>query len=89
VRGSKPCARAKDQQNVEALEWRYYLILHGRYVEGESIAELQKRLALGERQERRLHGRALSALENTLWDRFFAAGDAAAGGCRAFWPAYQ
>jgi CheY-like chemotaxis protein len=61
-------------ENVETLEWRYYLILHGRYVEGESIAELQKRLALGERQERRLHGRALSALENTLWDRFFAAG---------------
>jgi CheY-like chemotaxis protein len=57
------------QPRLESLEWRYYLILHGRYVEGAGVADLQNRLALGERQERRLHGRALDALENILWDR--------------------
>jgi CheY-like chemotaxis protein len=54
---------------IEALEWRYYLILSGRYIEGASVADMQKRLSLGERQERRLHGRAIDALEEVLWDR--------------------
>ena len=57
---------------VDSLEWRYYLVLSGRYIEGASIVDMQKRLALGERQERRLHGRAFSALENILWDRLFS-----------------
>lgn len=67
-------------EDADALAWRYYRILHGRYIEGESIADLQKRLALGERQERRLHGRALSALENILWDRYLAPGAATVEG---------
>ncbi len=55
--------------NLEALEWRYYLILHLRYEEGVDIAEIQHDLSLGERQIRRLHSRALSTLENVLWDK--------------------
>jgi CheY-like chemotaxis protein len=70
VRDGIEALKPRDKNvNIEALEWRYYLILYGRYVEGISIPELLKRLALGERQERRLHGRALEALENILGDR--------------------
>lgn len=53
--------------DISATEWRYYLILHGRYVEGANLAELQNQLALGDRQERRLHMRALTLLEAILW----------------------
>lgn len=59
----------------DALEWRYYRVLSGRYIEGASVAELQQRLALGERQERRLHGRACMALEEVLWFRLFPGRD--------------
>lgn len=52
-----------------AIEWRPYLVLHGRYVEGLSLPELQAKLALSERQLRREHSRALQALAFRLWDR--------------------
>ncbi len=52
-------------------EWRPYLLLYGRYVEGESLTTLQARLALSERQLRREHGRAVEAVAALLWDRFF------------------
>jgi signal transduction histidine kinase len=60
-------------------EWRPYLLLQGRYVEGASLPELQARLALSERQLRREHGRALEAVAGLLWDQVFpdrAAGEA-------------
>lgn len=60
-----------------SFDWRYYLVLSGRYIDGASVLEMQKRLALGERQERRLHGRASSALEDVLWGRLFP--DSASG----------
>ena len=56
---------------LDSLEWRYYLILSGRYIEGVAVTEIQQRLALGERQERRLHGKACRALEEILYDRLF------------------
>lgn len=46
--------------------WRPYLILHGRYVEGASLQELQNRLALSERQLRREHRRAIHAVATIL-----------------------
>ena len=52
-----------------AVEWRPYLILHGRYVEGLSLRELQDRLCLSERQLRREHSRALQAITTLLWDQ--------------------
>ena len=55
-----------------SVEWRPYLILHSRYVEGLSLQELQTRLALSERQLRREHGRALRAIAALLWDQAFA-----------------
>ncbi len=54
---------------VNSLRLRYYNILAGRYIKGLSTAEMQKNLALGERQERRMHNRAVNTLEEVLWDR--------------------
>lgn len=56
-------------QNLESLEWRYFLILYNRYIEGMGIADIEKQLMLGDRQLRRLHGRALDALEILLWNQ--------------------
>ncbi|MCS7220850.1 MAG: response regulator [Anaerolineae bacterium] len=53
---------------TNAPEWRPYLILYGRYVEGLSLRELETRLSLSERQLRREHARALQALTTLLWD---------------------
>ncbi len=54
---------------ASSTEWRPYLILYGRYVEGVSLQELQTRLALSERQLRREHSRAVQAVAAALWDR--------------------
>ena len=51
-----------------AAQWRPYLVLHGRYVEGASLSELQNRLSLSERQLRREHARAVIAFSASLWD---------------------
>jgi CheY-like chemotaxis protein len=56
-------------------EQRPYLVLHGRYVEGLSLTELQNRLALGERQLRRLQSRSIHALASMLWDQVFQKAD--------------
>lgn len=67
-----------ERQAGDSLEMRYYLTLSGRYIDGLSVAELQKRLSLGERQERRIHSRAVDLLEEVLWDRLFPPGAAGA-----------
>jgi CheY-like chemotaxis protein len=59
------------QQSPSAVEWRPYLILHKRYVEGLSIQELSADLSLSERQIRRDHNRAVLALAGRLWDQVF------------------
>jgi CheY-like chemotaxis protein len=48
---------------------RPYLILHARYVRGESLQDLQGRLSLSARQLRREHGRAVRAVAALLWER--------------------
>jgi CheY-like chemotaxis protein len=55
-----------------SVEWRPYLVLQGRYVEGLSLQELQDRLSLSERQLRREHSRAVEAVSASLWDRAFS-----------------
>ncbi|NLE43677.1 MAG: response regulator [Chloroflexi bacterium] len=52
-------------------EHRPYLVLHGRYVEGVRLQELQNRLGLSERQLRRENGRALRALTALLWEKAY------------------
>jgi CheY-like chemotaxis protein len=53
--------------NKNAMEWRPYLILHKRYVEGISLKDLCQELSIGDRQMRRDHHRALAALTGRLW----------------------
>jgi CheY-like chemotaxis protein len=69
IRGGIEALKPNDKPTMDSIEWRYYHILYGRYVEGLSISELEKSLSLGERQIRRLHGRAIDVLEEILWDR--------------------
>lgn len=57
-----------------SIEWRPYLILKGRYVEGASLPDLKENLMLSGRQLRREHGRALRAVATLLWDQAFAEG---------------
>ena len=57
------------ESSTEAVEWRPYLVLHGRYVEGASLQDLPARFSLSPRQLRREHGRALQAVTTLLWDR--------------------
>jgi len=61
-----------DQQpSIEATEWRPYLILHQRYIEGMSTQALADYLAISKRQMRRDHSKALQALSGRLWDQVF------------------
>jgi CheY-like chemotaxis protein len=62
------------QATPAAVEWRPYLILHKRYVEGLSLQELSTDLSLSERQIRRDHNRAVLALAGRLWDQVFQNG---------------
>lgn len=52
---------------LTAIEWRPYLILKKRYVEGIGIQELSDMLAVSQRQMRRDHHKALLALTEILW----------------------
>ena len=56
----------------DAIPWRPYRILHGRYVEGLDLQALEKRLALSTRHLSREHGRAIAALASILWDQAFS-----------------
>ncbi|MCE1253243.1 MAG: response regulator [Anaerolineae bacterium] len=57
--------------NPHSPDWRPYLILQKRYVEGASINDLASFLSISSRQLRRDHHRALEALTILLWNRFF------------------
>lgn len=52
-----------------AVEWRPYIILQQRYLEGLSLGEISKAMALSERQIRRDTSRVLQALAGRLWDQ--------------------
>lgn len=54
-----------------APEWRPYLILYRRYIEGLSPQVIASALAISERQLRRDHSRALQALAGRLWEQHF------------------
>lgn len=51
-------------------EWRPYIILQKRYIEGMESKDLAAWLAISDRQMRRDHHRALEALSMLLWNRF-------------------
>jgi CheY-like chemotaxis protein len=56
---------------LQSPEWRPYLILHKRYVEGLPPLEIAAALYIGDRQFRRDHSRALQALSTLIWERYF------------------
>jgi CheY-like chemotaxis protein len=52
-------------------EWRPYLILQKRYIEGQDPHGIARSLYIGDRQFRRDHSRALQALSLRVWQRYF------------------
>jgi CheY-like chemotaxis protein len=62
----------EDLSHHGAPEWRPYLILRWRYVDGIRLAEINERLSLSGRQFRREHGRAVQAVAALLWDQAFS-----------------
>ena len=55
------------EPSLTALEWRPYIILKKRYVEGMAVQELADLLAISPRQMRRDHHKAFSSLTEILW----------------------
>ena len=60
-----------EKPSISAIEWRSYLILNQRYVEGLSSQDLADYLAISKRQMRRDHSKALQGLSRRLWDQVF------------------
>lgn len=59
---------AEQELGPGSQEWRPYVLLRGRYVEGASLQQLQASLSLSERHLRREHSRAVQAVATYLWD---------------------
>lgn len=64
--------RPKGNPVLTSPEWRPYLILRRRYVDGENPRHIAAALYIGERQFRRDHSRALQALSLRIWERYFS-----------------
>lgn len=62
---------SRKEINPNSPEWRPYLILQKRYVEGLGLNELAVFLSISSRQLRRDHHRALEALTILLWNHFY------------------
>ncbi len=58
---------ARKELSLTAPEWRPYIILTKRYVEGMGSQELADLLVISQRQMRRDHHKAFSALTEILW----------------------
>jgi len=58
---------ARKELSLTAPEWRPYIILNKRYVEGLASQELSDLLVISQRQMRRDHHKALTALSEILW----------------------
>ncbi len=63
--------RPAGKEILQSPEWRPYLILHRRYVDGQDPREIAASLYIGDRQLRRDHSRALQALSTLVWERYF------------------
>lgn len=68
------------EADAKSAEWRPYLILYRRYVEGREPAEIAASLFISERQFRRDHSRAIQALGMRVWERYFAPSEQAENG---------
>ncbi|MFH1523911.1 MAG: response regulator [Chloroflexota bacterium] len=56
---------------IQSPEWRPYVILYQRYIEGQDPHTIATSLYIGDRQFRRDHSRALQALSTRVWQRYF------------------
>lgn len=56
---------------LQSPDWRPYLILQRRYIEGQDPHEIARALYIGDRQFRRDHSRALQALSLRVWQSYF------------------
>jgi CheY-like chemotaxis protein len=65
---------------VQSPEWRPYLILKKRYIEGQDPREIARSLYIGDRQFRRDHSRALQALSLRVWQKYFQPAAQSTGG---------
>jgi CheY-like chemotaxis protein len=61
----------RKEMNPNSPEWRPYLVLQKRYVEGMGLNDLAAFLSISSRQLRRDHHRALEALTILLWNQFY------------------
>jgi CheY-like chemotaxis protein len=61
----------RKEMNPNSPEWRPYLILQKRYVEGMGLSDLAAFLSISSRQLRRDNHRALEALTILLWNQFY------------------
>ncbi|MBN2385922.1 MAG: response regulator [Anaerolineales bacterium] len=59
------------EPQAQSPEWRPFLILHRRYVEGQDPQAIAEALFISDRQFRRDHSRALLALTSRIWERYF------------------
>ncbi|TLN22197.1 response regulator, partial [bacterium] len=68
--GAIETLRPLKKDNIQnAPEWRPYIILQKRYIEGMGLKELATWLSISDRQLRRDHHRALAALSTLLWNQ--------------------
>jgi CheY-like chemotaxis protein len=59
------------EYDLNSLEWRPYISLYERYIQGKSHQEIANLLCMSERQLRRIRHQALKTLTNQLWNKFF------------------
>ena len=71
--------RPEGKEILQSPEWRPYLILQKRYIEGQDPHKIAQSLYIGDRQFRRDHSRALQALSLRVWQRYFQPADLPSG----------
>jgi CheY-like chemotaxis protein len=64
----KPADKSYD---INTTEWRVYIVLLNRYLEGMNSIDVAKLLAMSERQYRRYQKKAIQSVALLIWNRFF------------------
>ncbi len=67
VENLKPTDKSYD---INSTEWRVYIVLLNRYLEGMNSIDVAKLLAMSERQYRRYQKKAIQSVALIIWNRF-------------------
>ena len=67
VENLKPAEKSYD---INTTEWRVYIVLLNRYLEGMNSIDVAKLLAMSERQYRRYQKKAIQSVALLIWNRF-------------------